>query len=43
MMRTEDADRERLLRAAQEHVREEHGKEFSIEEIEEEYVKEVEA
>ncbi|WP_410765676.1 DUF1059 domain-containing protein [Haloferax sp. DFSO60] len=43
MMRTEDEDKDRLLRATQEHVHEQHGKDFSLEEIEEQYVKSVEA
>ncbi|WP_336359571.1 hypothetical protein [Haladaptatus sp. ZSTT2] len=39
MMRTEDSDKDRLLKVTQEHVKEQHGKEFSLEEIESRYVK----
>lgn len=42
MMRTSEEDRDRLLRVAQEHVAEQHGKEFSLDEIEDQYVKSVE-
>ncbi|KTG29749.1 DUF1059 domain-containing protein [Haloferax profundi] len=41
MMRTEDEDKDRLLREARDHVREQHGKEFTLEEIEEQFVNEV--
>jgi predicted small metal-binding protein len=41
LMRSEDDDKERLLKAAQEHVKEQHGKDFTLEEIEERYVEEV--
>ena len=41
LMRTEDDDRDRLLQIAQDHVKEQHGKEFSLDEIESRYVKAV--
>ena len=42
LMRTEEDDRERLLEITRDHVSEQHGKEFSLEEIDERHVKEVE-
>ncbi|WP_436345116.1 DUF1059 domain-containing protein [Natronorubrum sp. FCH18a] len=42
LMRTEADDKERLLEITREHVREQHGKEYSLDEIEEQHVNEVE-
>jgi predicted small metal-binding protein len=42
MMRTEEDDKDRLLRITQEHVREQHGKDFSLDEIEEQHMESVE-
>lgn len=42
LMRTEENDKERLLEITREHVREQHGKEYSLDEIEEQHVNEVE-
>lgn len=42
MMRTEEDDKDRLLRITQEHVQEQHGKEFTLDEIENRYMKTVE-
>lgn len=42
LMRTEADDRDRLVRMTRDHVREQHGKEFTLEEIEERHVREVE-
>lgn len=42
LMRTEEADKQRLLEITQEHVKEQHGKEFSLEEIETQHVDTVE-
>lgn len=41
-MRTEVDDRERLLEITRDHVSEQHGKEFSLEEIDDRHVTEVE-
>ncbi|WP_226040637.1 DUF1059 domain-containing protein [Natrinema sp. DC36] len=41
-MRTEADDRERLLEITREHVKEQHGKTYSLEEIDEQHVEEVE-
>ncbi|ADB61027.1 hypothetical protein Htur_2144 [Haloterrigena turkmenica DSM 5511] len=41
-MRTEVDDRERLLEITCDHVSEQHGKEFSLEEIDDRHVTEVE-
>lgn len=41
-MRTEPDDRDRLLEMARDHVRERHGKEFSLDEIETRHVEPVE-
>ncbi|MFC6765881.1 DUF1059 domain-containing protein [Natrinema soli] len=41
-MRTEADDRERLLEITRDHVREQHGKAYTLEEIEEQHVNEVE-
>jgi len=41
-MRTEHDDKQRLLEIARDHVRERHGAEYSLEEIEERHVREVE-
>ena len=41
-MRTEEDDRERLLEITRDHVAEQHGKEFSLDEIDERHVNEVE-
>ncbi|XVH32117.1 DUF1059 domain-containing protein [Haloferacaceae archaeon DSL9] len=43
LMRTEEDDKDRLLRIAQEHVKEQHGKDFSLDEIEERHVETVDA
>lgn len=42
LMRTEESDRERLLEITRDHVRDQHGKDYSLEEIEEQHVTEVE-
>lgn len=42
LMRTEADDKERLLEIAREHVREQHGKEYALDEIEAQHVEEVE-
>lgn len=42
LVRTEEDDRDRLLEIAREHVREQHGKEFTRDEIEDQYVETVE-
>ncbi|QLG27062.1 hypothetical protein HUG10_05670 [Halorarum halophilum] len=42
LMRTEEDDRDRLLEITRDHVREQHGKEYTIDEIEERHVTEVE-
>lgn len=42
LMRTEEDDRERLLEITRDHVREQHGKEYSLDEIAEQHVNEVE-
>ncbi|QLK25909.2 DUF1059 domain-containing protein [Natrinema zhouii] len=41
-MRTEEDDRERLLEITREHVKEQHGKTYTLEEIDEQHVNEVE-
>nr|WP_255595038.1 hypothetical protein [Haloprofundus salilacus] len=41
-MRTEENDRDRLLQITRDHVREQHGKEYSLDEIEQRHVTEVE-
>ncbi|MDF9746741.1 DUF1059 domain-containing protein [Natrinema salsiterrestre] len=41
-MRTEEDDRERLLEVTREHVRERHGRDVTIEEIEDQHVETVE-
>ena len=41
-MRTEEDDKDRLLEIAREHVKEQHGKEFTLDEIEDRHVKRVE-
>lgn len=41
-MRTEPADKQRLLEIARDHVNEQHGQDYTIEEIEQEHVREVE-
>ncbi|WP_224336325.1 DUF1059 domain-containing protein [Haloprofundus halobius] len=41
MMRTEADDRDRLLQITRDHVREQHGKEYSLDEIESRHVNEV--
>ena len=41
-MRTEPDDKDRLLHIAREHVNEQHGKAFTLEEIEDRHVHEVE-
>lgn len=41
-MRTEEDDRDRLLEITREHVAEQHGKEFTLDEIGERHVNEVE-
>lgn len=41
-MRTEKDDRDRLLKITRDHVREQHGKEFTLDEIDERHVNEVE-
>jgi len=41
-MRTEPADRQRLLEIARDHVNEQHGQDYTTEEIEREHVHEVE-
>ncbi|MFB1064286.1 DUF1059 domain-containing protein [Natrinema sp. H-ect4] len=40
-MRTEADDRERLLEITREHVKEQHGKTYSLEEIDDQHVNEV--
>ncbi|SFR96522.1 hypothetical protein SAMN05216559_1629 [Halomicrobium zhouii] len=40
-MRTEEDDRDRLLQITRDHVAEQHGKEYSLEEIDERHVTEV--
>ncbi|ELY93462.1 hypothetical protein C483_05843 [Natrialba hulunbeirensis JCM 10989] len=40
-LRTEEDDRERLLEITRDHVAEQHGKEFTLEEIEEQHVETV--
>ncbi|WP_306055035.1 hypothetical protein [Natronococcus wangiae] len=42
LMRTEEDDKERLLESTREHVRERHGTELTLDEIEERHVNEVE-
>ncbi|WP_425490697.1 hypothetical protein [Haloprofundus salilacus] len=42
LMRTEENDRDRLLQITRDHVREQHGKEYSLDEIEQRHVTEVE-
>ncbi|SFS99824.1 hypothetical protein [Halostagnicola kamekurae] len=42
LMRTEENDRDRLLEITRDHVRYQHGKDYSLEEIEEQHVTEVE-
>lgn len=41
-MRTEESDRDRLLEITRDHVRDQHGKEYTLEEIDEQHVTEVE-
>ncbi|WP_339103362.1 hypothetical protein [Haloterrigena salinisoli] len=41
-MRTEEDDRDRLLEITRDHVREQHEKEYSLEEIDDRHVTEVE-
>lgn len=41
LMRTEVEDKDRLLEITREHVREQHGAEYSLAEIEERHVREV--
>lgn len=41
-MRTEEDDRDRLLEITRDHVNEQHGKEYSLEEIDDRHVTEVE-
>lgn len=41
MMRTEADDKDRLLEITRDHVREQHGKEFTLDEIEAQHVDEV--
>ena len=41
LMRTEDDDRDRLLEITRDHVREQHGKEYTLGEIEERHVSHV--
>lgn len=41
-MRTEAEDKDRLLEITREHVREQHGAEYSLAEIEERHVREIE-
>ncbi|MBZ6496072.1 DUF1059 domain-containing protein [Natrinema longum] len=41
-MRTEEDDKDRLLEIAREHVKEQHGQEYSLEEIDDQHVTEVE-
>ncbi|ADD04777.1 uncharacterized protein Nmag_1195 [Natrialba magadii ATCC 43099] len=40
-MRTEENDRERLLEITRDHVAEQHGKDYTLEEIEEQHVETV--
>lgn len=42
LMRTEEDDRDRLLEVTREHVRERHGREVTLEEIEDRHVETVE-
>ncbi|WP_265108489.1 DUF1059 domain-containing protein [Halosolutus halophilus] len=42
LMRTEENDKERLVEIAREHVKEQHGKEFTRDEIEARHVETVE-
>ncbi len=42
LMRTEEDDKERLLDIAREHVKEQHGQEYTRDEIEDRHVKTVE-
>ncbi|AHG02249.1 hypothetical protein HALLA_20320 (plasmid) [Halostagnicola larsenii XH-48] len=42
LMRTEESDKERLLEITRDHVREQHGKDYTLEEIDEQHVNEVE-
>lgn len=42
LMRTEEDDTDRLLEIARDHVREQHGKEFSLDEIEARHLETVE-
>lgn len=42
LMRTEEDDRDRLLEITRDHVREQHGKEYTLDEIDERHVNEVE-
>lgn len=41
LMRTEEGDKNRLLEITREHVREQHGKEYSVDEIEEQHLERV--
>lgn len=41
-MRTEEDDKDRLLEIARDHVNEQHGKEVTLEEIDEQHVETVE-
>jgi|GEM_PF-3149880 len=41
LMRTEEADKERLLEITRDHVREQHGTEYTLDEIEDQHVTEV--
>ncbi|AEH37609.1 hypothetical protein [Halopiger xanaduensis] len=42
LMRTEADDKDRLLEITRDHVSEQHGKEYSLEEIEEQHMTDVE-
>ena len=42
LMQTEEADRDRLLEITRDHVREKHGKDYTLDEIAERHVTEVE-
>lgn len=42
LMRTEADDKDRLVEIARDHVREQHGKEYTLDEIERRHVNEVE-
>lgn len=42
LVRTEEDDRDRLVEITRDHVREQHGKEYTLDEIDDQHVNEVE-